>query len=211
MPEDRLHTSLPWEAVPTDSTAVVLVRHGRTAWNHTRRFLGQTDVPLDAEGLRAASELGPVLRGRFAAVYSSPLSRAMQTAACFATEIGVVPGLMELDQGEVEGMKAAEALEAFPAFFEAWAVDPTHARVPGGESLGEVQERALAALRALLVAHPGERFAVVTHQLVIAALSCAAAGESLRSYSRFTVPNLGLTVLTLERGELRLAATGHTV
>ncbi|MEZ4316629.1 MAG: histidine phosphatase family protein [Myxococcota bacterium] len=194
---------MPWSAARSRGPVLVLVRHGRTAWNAEGRFLGHTDLPLDDEGLAAATLLGARLRGQFDAIYSSPLRRAVQTAESLGPVDGLIPGISELRQGVLEGLKMEEGLARHAAYFEQWARDPGSARVPGGgESLGDVLERALPALEGLVRSHPTSTIAVVTHQMVIAAVCCAASGSPLSDYRRWTVPNLAQTVLTWDGRQL---------
>ncbi len=196
--------SLPWGGLtsPGSGPVLVLVRHGRTRWNAEHRFQGSgpdSDLPLDDEGRTDVSVLGARLRDAFDAVYSSPMRRAQQTASVLASEFELLPAVTEQHMGALEGLRVSDGLAQHPAFFEDWAKDPGRHRVPGGgESLGDVRDRALPALSSLKAAHghePDAVVAVVTHQMVIAAVSCAIAGVPMREYQDFTVPNLGMTVL----------------
>lgn len=187
----------PWEGHEPDAgPTLVLLRHGRTRWNAERRFLGTTDIALDEVGVAGARALGLALQGAFDQVYASPLSRAAQTAAHLHPEPVPVPELRELHQGHLEGLHGAAAIARYPAFFAAWARDPTRARVPGGESLGECRDRALQAVEAIADRHaPGEVVALVTHQMVIAAITCSILDEPLTGWRRHGVRNLAASVL----------------
>lgn len=201
----------PWERIAADGqVALVLIRHGRTAWNVERRFLGSTDLPLDAEGTSEATRLASGLQDRFVAIYSSPLARARQTAEALAPPpIRLVDALRELHHGDLEGMTGDEALTQHPAFFASFATDPTDVPVPGGESLGQVRDRAMAAVRRIAADHaPGDRVALVTHQMVIASLICTLSGEPLSSWRRFGVPNTGTAVLGWDGTTLRMFPSG---
>ncbi len=180
------------------------MRHGRTIWNAQRRFLGVTDIGLDDVGRQQAAGL-PARVGEVAAVYSSPLSRALETAAALSAAPVVVSDLAELDQGELEGMKVAEAIARHPEFFAAWRRDPAAVVVPGGEGLAVCRDRALRALGELAVRHQGERIAVVTHQLVIGAVTSHIAGAPLSRWSRFGVDNVGIVILRWAREGWQLA------
>lgn len=177
---------------------VHLVRHGRTAWNNERRFLGKTDVPLDAIGqaqaTRLATALGPIGR-----VVSSPLSRARATAERLGSP-ALHPGLAEMDMGELEGLPAEVLLERYPAVLAAWRADPSEVVIPGGETMAQVQERAVAAwreIRAGLPDDPALRVAVVSHQLAIATILCALTGAPLRDFRRFSQRNTAWATLRL--------------
>ena len=174
--------------VPT----LLLVRHGQTAWNIQRRVLGRTDIPLDETGTAQAIDLpgriGPVL-----AVWSSPLARARQTAEPLATATGVPVlfdhDLIEMDQGELEGLGDVDLLALHGDLVQAWRADPGGLRLPGGETMDEVADRALAALNRIVGHNPTGRTAVVTHQLVLAATLCRLQGLPLSRWRHHTHPN----------------------
>jgi broad specificity phosphatase PhoE len=200
----------PWCSLP-DRVAVVLVRHGRTAYNAERRFLGITDVPLDEVGREEVDRLAAQVRGSFEAIYCSPLLRARQTAAPLAPPEAIVePDLRELHLGELEGLSGSEAMERHAPFLAAFREgDPTDLRVPGGETFGELLLRSRAAIERIARRHvPGERVAVVTHQMVIAALTCTLRGDPLASWRRYGVANAEVSMLTWDGQGLRVADSG---
>lgn len=202
----------PWEdPLARGELVLALVRHGQTAWNRERRFLGCTDLPLDDEGRAQVAALGRGLGCRFARVYSSPLSRAVETARALDADPHPVDDLREMAQGELEGLDRDAAIARFPRFFEAWQRDPVHVPAPGGESLAACRDRARVALDAIAARHrPGELVAVVSHQMVIAALSCTIAGEPLARWREHGIPNASITVLAWDGYRYRLAARGWT-
>ena len=169
------------------------MRHGRTAWNAEHRVLGRTDLPLDAVGEAQAARLPPAI-GPVDAVWSSPLRRAVQTALPLGAP-RLCAELVEMDQGDLDGLGRAELLARFGDLVHRWRRDPAGIRLPGGETMEEVRDRGLAALRQVARANTGGTVAVVTHQLVISATLCALHGEPLSSWTRFTVPNTAWTVL----------------
>lgn len=172
---------------------LVLVRHGRTAWNARKVFMGRTDMPLDEVGHAQALALAqsPRVAG-IAAVYTSPLKRAHQTAAYVRPAPTPVGGLEELDQGELEGLSVPEAVARHEAFFQAWMRDPVGVCVPGGESLDAGRDRIWAALEQVARHHEAdERVVVVSHQLVLAAFVATVAGEPLSSWRRFGLEHTG--------------------
>lgn len=184
--------------------AVVLVRHGRTQWNAERRFLGRTDIPLDAVGQAQAYALALSMPA-FTHVYSSPLSRALETARALHPEPVAIHGLEELSQGHLEGLHREEAVARHPEFFAQWLQDPVAARVPGGETLQEVADRALRALQGVVRRHKGgEVIAVVTHQMVIATLLCGISDTPLSLWRTRAVDNASLTILAWDGSHLRV-------
>ena len=200
-----------WEALcEQGAIPVFLIRHGQTSWNKERRFLGRSDIPLDEDGHAQATLLAQALSPiPFDAVYSSPLSRAWATATKLAQPHGlepeVLPGLTELDQGELEGMKGVLLPERFPAFYQAWRADPTHVRVPGGETLAECQARVVSSTHATL-AHrttPGP-IAIVSHKVAISAVLCDTIGLPPRFNMMVGQKNTAINLLSYKDGRLRL-------
>lgn len=140
-----------------------LVRHGETEWNRMHRIQGSSDIPLNDTGRTQARATGRLLaRRRWHAVYSSPLSRAMQTAELIAEELGLPQpvadqGLVERHYGEAEGLTD-------------WEVDsryPGSTPVPGRESRSAVAARVIPALLELAERHSDQAIVVVTHGGVI--------------------------------------------
>jgi probable phosphoglycerate mutase len=140
-----------------------LVRHGETDWNRTHRIQGSSDIPLNETGRTQARSTGRLLaRREWHAVYTSPLSRAAETAQLIANELGLPEpvadeGLVERHYGEAEGLTGWEVEERFP--------DDTP--VPGRESRAAVVERVLPALLDIAERHHGESVVVVSHGGVI--------------------------------------------
>ena len=130
---------------------VFLARHGRTAYNHERRFQGQLPVELDDVGRQQARELAAQASEHdFAVLWSSPLRRARETADIVAASIGLEPRedarLMETDAGDWTDRTFADVQADEPAEFQRFvALDPTFA-FPGGESFAAQRVRVEAAL-----------------------------------------------------------------
>lgn len=127
-------------------SALVLLRHGRTAANAAGLLLGRTDVDLDALGRRQAAASARAVRASsdpIVAVVSSPLTRTRRTAAAFGVPVTVDERLIELDYGSWDGMAVADVDDGMWA---SWRADP-HFRPTGGESLVEVEHRVAAACR----------------------------------------------------------------
>ena len=118
---------------------IVLVRHGQTEWSRSGKHTGRTDIPLTELGRRQADALSQMLSDQpFAAVLTSPLSRAWETMerAGLGTKSVAVDDLMEWDYGVYEGRKTDDIRKEVPG----WSVW-THV-IEGGESLDDVGARA---------------------------------------------------------------------
>ena len=117
---------------------LTVVRHGETEWSKDGRHTGRTDIPLSAEGRRAATALATSLRAHhFALVLTSPLSRARETAALAGfPDAGVDDNLHEWDYGDYEGRTTPDIQTDRPGWF---LFDDG---VPNGETIADVAVRA---------------------------------------------------------------------
>jgi probable phosphoglycerate mutase len=101
-------------------TRLLLVRHGETEWNREERFRGRADIPLNAKGLAQAEATARCIASRYqpAAVYASPLSRAVQTAEAiarrFSLPVQVHAGLADIDYGQWQGLSPDEVRARWP-------------------------------------------------------------------------------------------------
>jgi len=186
-----LTTALTTGARDARATRIFLVRHGATAaLGHSLTGRGAA-VALNTDGLLQAAELGRTFASMpLAAVLSSPLERARATAAAVAAPHGlrvrVLDALNEVDFGEWTGRGFDEL--AGDARWTAYNASRSSAIVPGGESAGAVQTRALAALQRIAVEYVGRVVVAVTHAEVIRAAVLHAAGASLDSWQDYDVP-----------------------
>ena len=190
--------ALDWGPVAAlGQVPLLLVRHGQTLANVERRFVGRTDVPLDEEGRRQAARLAARLQGvPRAALYASPLARARQTAEALGDPLTLDDQLMELHQGELEGLDGPTAFARFPEVFAAWMSDPASAVIPGGEALSACQSRGVAALTRIAQAHPpGPPVIVVSHQLLIVTTLLAALRQPLTGLRKLTQSNTAVNLL----------------
>ena len=152
-----------------DTRKLVLVRHGRTSWNLTKRAQGHTDIELDEVGHAGAAAMAPYVAAlRPARIWSSDLARASQTAA-YISELCGVPvvtdeRLREYSVGSRSGMTRAEFEETFPREYAAWLAGDESILLPGAESTADVLARMVPALRGYLESlGAGETGVVVTH------------------------------------------------
>ena len=187
------------------TTRILLVRHGATVLTAEDRFAGSTDVPLGEEGRHQARQLAARLAAEpIAAVYSSPLTRTLETASLIATPhrlpIGLASGLREIDHGHWEGLTRHEAASRYPHEYAAWEARPLHTAPAGGENGLTVLTRARAALDAIVSAHRGEHVLVVSHKATIRLLVADLLGLDANSYrSRLDQQPASLNILDVDR------------
>ncbi len=205
---------------PGEARRLVLVRHGRTAWNLAKRAQGHTDIELDEVGHAQAQRMAPVLAGLHPVrIWTSDLARAAQTAAYLAQAAGVPaepdPRLREYAVGQRSGLTRAEFEARFPREYAAWLAEDETCLVPGGESTADVVARMVPALRGYLAElGPGEVGVVVTHGACLRAAMLELLGLPLSADAAFaTMGNCTWTVLQEADygGRLRIAGYNEGV
>jgi probable phosphoglycerate mutase len=153
-----------------DTTRIIAVRHGETDWNASTRIQGQRDIALNDKGRWQAQRAGQVLADggeTVAAIYSSDLARAFDTARSIGRALGVDVAsdlrLRERSFGAFEGKTFTELEHGFPDDTARWrARDPAWAP-SGGETLVTVHARVLAATHELAQRHLGDQIVLVAH------------------------------------------------
>ncbi len=156
---------------------IIFIRHGQTEWNRDERFRGRVDIALDEAGLRQAEAAAQrIARWEVAAMYSSPLKRAMTTAEIIANRLGLrvepLDGINDMDFGLWQGLSIGEVKEKYPELFDLWRYSPQRLQIPQGESLEDVRNRVAATIDDLAARHENDTVALVTHRVVCKVLIC---------------------------------------
>lgn len=191
------------------TTTLYLVRHGATAANLDTppRLQGRgMDLPLAPIGVRQAE-----LTRDFLAIcpvdrcFSSPLERAAQTAAILAAPhrltVKTVAGLTECDVGDWEGLSWDEIAVRFPRQYRQFMDNPARFGYPGGESFGDVYERARQAVDGLMEEHEGRTLLVVAHHVVNRTYLAGVMGLGPDQARRVTLDNCSVSVVLRDGGE----------
>lgn len=186
---------------------LILIRHGETAWNKEGRVQGASDIELSAAGIEQAHKLALSLRNSaIDAIYASPLKRAYQTAEIInrfhQKTIATHPGLMEMDQGSFEGLTFNELMACEKDFIRRWIADPASVKMPGGESLADLQERAWPPIADMIAG--GQNALVVSHNFTIAAILCRLNNIRLSEFRGTCVDNASKTVINIRDGQIDL-------
>ena len=190
-------------------TRIILVRHGQTEWNigsgAGERFRGRIDLPLDDTGLTQANALAARLADcPIVAVYSSPLKRAMETARPTAQQLGLpvqpLPGIIDINYGDWQGLSPAEVAKAHPDLYRLWLEEPHRVEFPNGESLCQVRLRGMAALKEVSTRHEGQTVLLVAHQVVNKVLVCAMLGLGNSHFWRIRQDNACINVFEHQDG-----------
>jgi probable phosphoglycerate mutase len=171
----------------TPPTRLCLIRHGATQLTAEDRFAGAVGVDLSDEGRRQVQRLSQRLADdAIKAVYCSPLGRTVETAAILARPHGLTPihrdGLREISHGRWEGLTRREVEERYPDEYAAWEMDPFTFAPETGESGLLVLARALPVVREIVIAHPGETVAVVSHKATLRLILSSLLGFDARGY-----------------------------
>ena len=173
------------------STRLYLVRHGATKLTSEDRFSGAIGVDLSDEGRDQVRRLADRLAGEtIEAVYTSPLSRTLDTARLLASPHGLTPetadGLREISHGRWEGLSRREVAERFQDEYTAWEMDPLPSRgtvaPEGGESGVAVLARALPVIRAIVARHPDQSVIVVSHKATLRLIISSLLGFDPRGF-----------------------------
>jgi len=168
-------------------TRLFLVRHGATDATEEGRFSGSTGAELSEDGRRQAARLGERLaQQNITHIYSSPLSRALDTAGIIAGHCGLEPvtreGLREIGHGHWEGLTREEVERQFAKEYDEWQADPFTFAPAGGESGVAVLARALPVIRELITLHAGAQLLVVSHKATLRLLLSSLLGFDARGY-----------------------------
>jgi alpha-ribazole phosphatase len=160
---------------------IILVRHGETAYNANETFRGRADVPLNETGLKQAKLLGEYLsHEKIDHIYSSPLKRAVTTAEAIATaqkiKVKLAENINDLDCGEWEGLTLKEVQQKYEDIYQDWVDTPEQVKIPGGESLADVRNRALPFVKDAVTRCPEGKIVLVSHRAVNKVLICALLG-----------------------------------
>lgn len=195
---------------------LILLRHGRTAWNAQRRFQGQSDPPLDEVGRAQAREVAVLLRAlEPTLLVSSDLARARQTAeqvaAATALPVRLEPRLRERSLGHWEQLTREQVQSRYPDEFADWVAGRDVSR-RGGETRAQVAVRALAAVREVSA---GDGLVVlVTHSATAMAVCNALLGLAHDHHLLVPLANCHWTHLSAEPADgagLRWRLRAHNI
>lgn len=182
---------------------IYLVRHGTTKWNKEGIWQGQRDVELDEEGVSQAQATSERFKNvEVDGIYSSVLKRAVRTAEIINQyhnlSIEKDPDLNECNIGAWDGKKLDEILLNYKEELEYWHKD-IWAMVDGVEALGDVQRRAVNALKRIVKKHKmGDKIIVVAHGLAIRTIISWILNIPLNQHTSFRVDNTSVSHVVYE-------------
>jgi broad specificity phosphatase PhoE len=193
---------------------LILVRHGETVWNVEKIYRGRTDVRLDEVGIKQAELLAKYLGNwQLAAIYSSPLRRARDTANIIAhyqkIDVQIADGLVDFDYGEWQSLPEQEVKRLYPALLHGWHNTPHKVRMPGGESLEDVKRRAIEVVNDVPFKYQGS-VVLVSHRVVIKVLICSLLGLDNSHFWNISQDVGGITIFNYADGRFILTRHNDT-
>lgn len=193
---------------------IILVRHGETEWNVEEVYRGRIDINLDEAGVRQAELLGEYLSNlELDAIYSSPLRRALDTANIIAqyqkVGIQVTNGLIDFNYGEWQGLPEREVKRLYQTLHNEWHTNPDRVKMPGGESLADVRERAVGVVNDVISKYRGG-IVLVSHRVVNKILICSLLGLDNAHFWNIKQDVAGITTFSYVGGRFILTKHNDT-
>ncbi len=191
------------------ATEVCIIRHGETDWNVEKRIQGHIDIPLNSNGLaQAGAAAKGLVRHQFAAVYSSDLDRAWQTAKASADQLNLplqaVAGLRERHFGALQGLTSTEIAEQLPHLHQPYLSRHPDHDFEGGESLLAFARRIVATVEELAARHSGQAVLLVAHGGVLDICYRHAIGRLLTAPRDYPIPNAAINWFDIAGRDWRL-------
>ena len=195
-------------------TEIILARHGETEWNVGEIFRGRIDIELNETGIKQAELLAEYLSDvEIDAIYSSPLKRALRTAEVIAShhklEVEIAPGIIDLDFGQWQGLSLQEVTDKYSGLYAEWLSRPDRVKMPAGESLNDVRERAIGVVDEVIAKYEGT-IVLVSHRVVNKVLICALLGLDNSHFWNIRQDTCGITTFTYENERFILAEHNNT-
>lgn len=152
-------------------TTIYIVRHGETAWNRDKIFRGHFDVPLNKNGKEQAKLTAEYFKDKtISEVYTSPLSRAFETAKILLDEtngnLNYSDALLDINYGDWTGLSEEEVAGRWPEIYRTWCINPCTVNIPHGDSLEEVFQRSFTFLEEIVRKHYNQSVVLLTHRVV---------------------------------------------
>lgn len=184
-------------------TKLILIRHGETDYNANRRYCGFSNPPLNASGVAQANSLARQMKEfDITMVYSSDLSRAMQTAEILfpGHQIKTTPNFRELNFGIFEGLSYSVIMERYPELYRDWIRDPSNVLLPNGEGFGGFRKRISSALSSIISSNRNKTISLVTHSGPIRLILCESLGYGLEKFWEVGHENAAFSVIDYPEG-----------
>lgn len=197
---------VPAQVSASDTTTVILVRHGQTSYNLTNRYQGHVDIPLNENGIKQAKLLAKSLKDYPIDVFiSSPLKRAYVTTEIVAKAhdkkiVYTDDRLREIDFGDWSGEFIADLQKNYPEDFELWQERPWLMTFPNGENLRDLQYRGRDALEDIVAKYPGKTIFIGAHSFINSMIICSVLGLDPQHFQQIKQDNTCVNVFRYKDG-----------
>ncbi|WP_199873050.1 histidine phosphatase family protein [Inediibacterium massiliense] len=181
-------------------TRLYLVRHGQTKWNLEFRAQGSQNIELTDKGKMQAALLAEKMKKyKIDSIYSSNLDRAYETALTLGEKIGIpvskINDLREMSFGDWEGLTMDEIQKTYKSHYTVWRDQPHEAQIPGGETLVEVQKRALRAVYDIVKENEGKNIVIVSHGVAIKSILLGIMDIDLSNFYKISLDNTCINII----------------
>jgi broad specificity phosphatase PhoE len=197
-------------------TQIILVSNGNTPWDKDKIFQGSKDIPLDDLGREEAWAAGKWLKDEtIHAAYTSPLSRARDTAIAIARhhdlEVLDLPALADLSYGDWEGVPWKEVKVKYADLYRQWETAPHTVRFPNGEPLEVLRTRTLATVEEVVQRHPDRTVLLMAHRAVNQVLIAAFIGLDNSNFWRIAQDTAAINRFHLVEDNRKVGKTWNII
>lgn len=195
----------------TMATTLYLIRHGETEWNKIGRFQGSSDIALSDKGIKQAQQAAKVLKGKLDYIYTSPLSRAKQTAEIIAEAnhitVQIENDIREINFGVWEGLTFDEIKKNYPVEFASWRNPEEGYLMSDDISIRNAGIRAGNVFRNLAEKHQGKRIAIVAHGAILKAGIINLFEFNMTMYHKIFLGNTSISKIIFKKIDSPVLAT----
>lgn len=179
---------------------IYLIRHGESEWNILRKIQGHKDISLTDKGIKQANLIANrLVHEDIDIIYSSDLKRAYDTAKIIGNKIGLEPNqrkeLREINFGAWEGLSNDIIGSEYKEEIYLWRKEPEKLKIEGGETLKEVQIRALRELENIINTNQDKNILIVSHGVTLKTMILGILDMDLFYFKNLTINNASLTII----------------
>lgn len=183
---------------------IILVRHGKTIYNQENRYQGQSDVPLNREGINQARALRRKFKNeKIDIIFTSDLLRAVQTAEEIAKDrnIKIIKDkrLREINYGIFEGLNVEEIKAKYAKVLQNWWDNPLKTKIPEGETVKELEKRVSQFLKDILRKYKNKNIIVVSHSGPLRMLILKSLNFPLTIIRSIRIDNSSVSILEIDK------------
>mgnify|MGYP000918925010 CR=1 FL=1 len=181
-------------------TKIYLIRHGQSEWNILSKIQGQKDAKLTDLGREQARKLGErLINENIDVIYSSDLSRALETAKIIASRIQKpiveCKELREIKFGPWEGLTLDEIKKQYEEEYLVWMRNPERFKLEGAETLEDLKERVMIYLDEIITENKDKNIAIVSHNATLKVIILNLLGMGNAFYKNISLNNVSLTIV----------------